>query len=225
MKLLKALTTAAAFALLPLGPLAASAQDLENLPTHVTDFATSEAPDDHVIGSEKAAITLIIWASVTCPHCGQWFTKEWPVVKSELIETEKLRVVFRPFPTAPQNLSETGFRLAECAPTEDYMEVIEYQMENQNFIKEEAQEGRAGEVFSNIAKLAGMETNEAIASCISNPDIIAQISNSALRAKVAGIRGVPAFFINGKAYKGKQDAKTLVKLISEMDEKGLSVIP
>ena len=211
--------------LIALGPVSANAQDADALPARVTDFAQTEASDDHVIGSQNAAITMIIWASVTCPHCGQWFSEEWPAVKTELIETEKLRVIFREFPTQPAELSMTGFRMAECAPTEDYMSIIEYQMENQKDIFDGAREGRGQEIYSEIAKLAGMETDDAIASCFRNPDITAHIIDNANRAKIAGIKGVPAFLINGELYNGAQDAKSLIALISDMDAKGLSTLP
>lgn len=222
---LKALMALAAIATLSFGTQTAYAQSAEDIPARVADFARAEASDDHVVGSEDAAITLIIWASVTCSHCSKWFTEEWPIVKADLVETGKLRVVFREFPTAPAELAMTGFRIAECAPTEDYMSIIEYQMENQKVIFEAAKEGRGSEIYSKIAKMAGMETNEAIATCFKNPDITSHIIDSAKRATLAGIKGVPGFLINGDTYKGKQDAKSLVKLIIEMDEKGLSTLP
>ncbi len=207
------------------GPVNAHAQDSDTLPARVTEFATSESADDHKIGHENAATTMIIWASVTCPHCGQWFSKEWPVVKRELVETGKLRVIFRPFPTAPAELAMTGFRLAECAPTEDYMAIIEYQMENQDEIFAAAREGRANEIYTQIAKKAGMETDEAIASCFKNPDITAHIIDNANRAQVAEINAVPAFLINGTLYKGALDSESLVELITKIDNEGLTRPP
>jgi len=162
-------------------------------PAKDVPFALSEAPDDHVIGSDKAPITMIVWASVTCPHCGDWFTNEWPSIKKELIETDKMRFVFRPLPTAPAQLSMIGFMMAECAPSQDYFKVVEYQMENQDMIFEQAQKGEARAEYDKIGKLA--------------------------------VGGVPAFYINGDPYEGKQDAETLTKLISGMHSKGLSKLP
>jgi len=175
-----ALMAAFGFLILPLG---AAAQQKDDLPARVTEFALTEAPDDHVVGSEDAALTLIIWASVTCPHCASWFTTDWPLVKSELVETNKLRVVFREFPTQPGNLAMAGFRLAECAPTEDYMSLIEYQMENQSAIFDAAREGRGEDAYREIARLAGMETNEAMTTCLRNPDITAHIVDNMSRAR------------------------------------------
>ena len=220
-----ALASILALTLISMTPSAAFAQDTPELPANVTDFALFEAADDHVVGSEDAAITMITWASVTCPHCGSWFSKEWPAVKADLVDTGKLRFVFREFPTAPAQLAMTGFLMANCAPSEDFMSVIEYQMENQEQIFEDVKEGRGREVYNEIAKLAGMEEEDAVTACLRNPDMLAHIQLSSDRAVAAEVRGVPAFFINGEAYKGPSDAKSLVELITDMDEKGLSAIP
>lgn len=206
-------------------PITAIAQNTDSLPTRVTDYILVEAPDDHVLGDEDAALTLMIWASVTCPHCSNWFTKEWPAIKTDLVETGKLRIVFREFPTAPGNLAMAGFSLAACAPTEDYFSVIEYQMEQQASILKAVQEGRGAEAYGEIAKLAGMTTNEAMTSCLRNPDISSHIIDNANRARLAEVNAVPGFLINGQKYKGPTDAKSLVKLINEMDEKGISTLP
>ena len=219
---LGAFIAAVGFLTLPLG---AAAQQQGDLPARITEFALTEAPDDHVVGDESAAQTLIIWASVTCPHCGSWFSDDWPIIKSELVETGKLRVVFREFPTQPINLAMAGFRLASCAPTEDYMSIIEYQMENQNAIFKAAGEGRGEEAYREIARLAGMETKEAMNSCLRNPDITARIVDNLDRATLAEVQSVPAFLINGQKYKGKSDAKSLVTLINDMDKKGVSTLP
>lgn len=195
------------------------------MPAKDVPFALSEAPDDHVIGSDKAPITMIVWASVTCPHCGDWFTNEWPSIKKELIETEKMRFVFRALPTAPAQLSMVGFMMAECAPSEDYFKLIEYQMENQTMILQQAQKGEARAEYDKIGKLAGLETQEDIQACLQNQDKLAHIHGSSERANGAAVGGVPAFYINGDPYKGKQDAETLTKLILDMNKKGLSKLP
>ena len=101
MKTLKFLTAFSTLFMVAFSPASAIAQDqpVDPLPAQVTDFATSEAPDDHTLGSEDAAITMIVWASVTCPHCANWFANDWPIVKRDLVETGKMRFIFREFPT------------------------------------------------------------------------------------------------------------------------------
>lgn len=194
-------------------------------PAKDVPFALSEAPDDHVIGSDNAPITMIAWASVTCPHCGDWFTNEWPSIKKELIETEKMRFVFRALPTAPAQLSMVGFMMAECAPSEDYFKLIEYQMENQKMILEQAQKGEARAEYDKIGKLAGLDSADDIQACLQDQEKLSHIHTNSDRANGAAVAGVPAFYINGDPYEGKQDAETLTKLILDMNKKGLSKLP
>jgi len=196
-----------------------------DIPAKEVPFALSEAPDDHVMGSDKAPITMIAWASITCPHCSDWFTNEWPTIKKELIEPGKMRFVFRELPTAPAQLAMVGFMMAQCAPSEDYFELIEYQMENQKSIFEAAEKGEARAEYDKIGKLAGLDDEDAVNACLGNQDKLAHIHMNSERATGADVQGVPAFYINGDTYKGKQDAETLTKLILNMHDKGLSKLP
>jgi predicted DsbA family dithiol-disulfide isomerase len=53
----------------------------------------------------------------------------------------------------------------------------------------------------------------------------AHIVDNANRASLANVKGVPAFLINGQTYEGPQDAESLIKLVNEMDETGISTLP
>jgi len=189
------------------------------------DFIFDESPDDHVIGSETAPLTMISYASVTCGHCGNWFSNEWPDIREALVETGKLRFVLRPLPTPPAILSMTGFIMGECAPDEDYFEVIQYQMENQTAIFEAAQAGQGQEAYAKVGALAGLNSDEEINACLSDPTHMSALQRAGARADAANVQGVPAFYVNGETYKGKQDAATIIALIEEMTEKGLSSLP
>jgi len=146
-------------------------------------FALTEAPDDHVLGSETAPITMIVWASVTCPHCSDWFTNEWPSIK-------------------PAQLAMVGFMMAQCAPEEDYFSLIEYQMENQKMIFEAAEKGEARAEYDK----AGLKNEADINACLADQNKLAHIHTNSDRANGAALKGVPAFYINGESYEGEQDA-------------------
>lgn len=189
------------------------------------DFVFTEAPDDHAIGGDFAPITMISYASVTCGHCGNWFSTIWPKVKAELVETHKIRFVLRELPTAPAPLSMTGFAMAECAPKADYMSVIEYQMENQSKIFDLAKAGKGAQAYADVGKLAGLNNNADITACLQDPSSIGHINLSQRRADAAGVKGVPAFFINGEAYQGDQSAEAFIQLVNAMIATGSSQLP
>lgn len=200
-------------------------EDDPEVSTPAIDFVFTEAPDDHVLGTETAPLTMITYASVTCGHCGSWFSDEWPDVKKALVDSGKMRFVMRPIPTPPAQLSMTGFIIAECAPSDKYFDVIQYQMENQKSILNDAQAGKGREAYGRVAAIAGLDNEEDINACLSNPDNQHPLIKAGERSHAAKISGVPSFFISGEAYKGKQDAESLIELIKGMIERGTTQLP
>ena len=59
-------------------------------------------PDgDIVLGSEKAPVTIVEYASMTCPHCAHFSTTTFPELEKRYIDTGKVRFIFREFPLDP----------------------------------------------------------------------------------------------------------------------------
>src|SRR5688572_4367834 len=50
------------------------------------------------LGDRNAPVTIIEYASMTCPHCAAFHNETMPRLKSEYIDTGKVRLVFREFP-------------------------------------------------------------------------------------------------------------------------------
>ena len=192
------------------GLLAGAAVANEGLDAPATEeeptFLYSEAPNDRTMGLEEAPNTLIVYASNTCPHCGQWFTQDWPILKRDLVETGKLRFVFRPFPTQPVQLSLTGFMMAECAADADYMTVIEDQFARQEAILTAPNGDAIRAQYNAIAKAAGLNSEAEITECLSNEENFATLEDITQKAQAAEIRGVPAFIFDGQVMKGAHDA-------------------
>ena len=136
-----------------------------------------------------------------------------------------MRFVLRPLPTPPAMLSVTGFLMAECAPKEDYFSSIEYQMNNQETIFEAAQNGTVQEEYSKVAAMVGLKNDEEINACLSQSENMDHLRLNEKRANEAKVKGVPAFYVGGQAYKGKQTSAVLVPLIESMYESGQSNLP
>ena len=81
-------------------------------------------PDgDIVLGSDKAPVTVIEYASMTCPHCAHFSTTTFPELQKRYIDTGKVRFIFREFPL--DALAAAGFMLARCAGKDKFMPVVE----------------------------------------------------------------------------------------------------
>src|SRR5262245_27472960 len=76
------------------------------------------------LGDEKAPVTIIEYASMTCPHCAHFSEVTFPEIKKRYIDTGKVRFIFREFPLDP--LATAAFMLARCSgTTERYFAIIE----------------------------------------------------------------------------------------------------
>lgn len=185
--------------------------DTKQNPATVLDGTFSEVEGDHVLGSPAAPISMIIYASVTCPHCAIWFNSVWPDVKTNYVDNNKLRVVFREFPTSPTNIAVIGFQIANCAPKDQYFEMIEHQMKEQDNIFISLKAGTGKETYLAIAKKAGLETEEAMNTCVASEAGYDRINKSMTFASAAKINTVPNFIINGEVYKSGSDYLPLSK--------------
>lgn len=199
----------------------AVAADMDRPPV-TSEFAFIEAPDDHVMGADDAPVTVIAYASVTCPHCSAWFSEDWPVVKRDLIDTGKIRFVFREFPTQPVQLAMAGFLIANCALEDGFFPSMIHQMEIQADIFEAAKAGNAQQAYLEVAQKAGLPDGAAMKTCLDDKTGYDRIQESMIRAEAAGVRGVPSFFINGEVFEGDSSAAGLIAIVMGLNAGGVS---
>ena len=177
--------------------------------------ATTLQDDDHTIGDLDAPHELVIYASVTCGHCGQWFNGEWPEVKSELIKTGRLRVAVREVPSPPASASVAGFMIANCAaPEEDWFANIERQFSQQDTIIQAVREGKGESAYLALAALSGIEGQEAFQACLESDDDFASIDRSMRRHAKTGASGVPVFYLDGERVDGAHAASDFLSNLS-----------
>src|SRR5450830_1300041 len=76
-----------------------------------------DALPEMVMGDDKAPVTVIEYASMTCPHCAHFQETTFPELKKRYIDTGKVRYIFREFPL--DSLAAAVFMLARCAGETD----------------------------------------------------------------------------------------------------------
>jgi len=180
------------------------------------DFSAELAkpgPDgDMVLGSDNAPVTVIEYASMTCPHCAHFSETTFPELKKRYIDTGKARYIFREFPF--DKLAAAAFMLARCASkdggSEKYMAVIETLFAKQN---EWVVQDDAAPRLLNIAKQLGF-SDESFKACLTNQQVlngIEQVRNRGVEK--LGVNSTPTFFVNGKKVVGDVPIETLAKEI------------
>jgi protein-disulfide isomerase len=150
-------------------------------------------PQDMVLGPADAPVTVIEYASLTCPHCSRWETEVFPQVRKEWIDTGKIRFVFRDFPL--DGLALKAAQLAHCTGDDRFWGFLQAEFGNQAAWAQDADPIGA---LAKLARLGGVP--EATArSCMADDSPLAKsVAASRTSGDNAGVEGTPTFYFNGK---------------------------
>jgi protein-disulfide isomerase len=174
-----------------------------------SDLATAGPDGDVVLGSGKAAVTVIEYASMTCPHCAHFSTTTFPELKQRYIETGKIRFIMREFPL--DALAASGFMLARCAGNDNdkYMAIVEtlFARQSEWMVREPLPP------LKSIAKQFGL-TEGSFNQCLANQKLLDGIQGVREHAaEKLGVKSTPTFFINGKKLVGDVSIEAMAKEI------------
>jgi protein-disulfide isomerase len=156
--------------------------------------------DDVVLGQPNAPVTLIEYASSTCPHCADFHEHVFEELKTNYIDTGKVRYVFREYPTAPPQVAVAGFQLARCggaSPEQYFIRLGELFRQQQAIFATGTMEG-VRQKFIEIGGAAGLSQDQ-VMQCITDEGGAERIR----RIVEAGnrdfqITGTPTFVLNGR---------------------------
>ena len=83
----------------------------------VADVAKPQSLPDMALGPAKAPVTIIEYASMSCPHCAAFEENVFPMLRSKYIDAGKVRFVFREFPLDIK--AAAASMLARCIANDD----------------------------------------------------------------------------------------------------------
>ncbi|HMG78283.1 MAG TPA: DsbA family protein [Xanthobacteraceae bacterium] len=178
------------------------------------DLAHAGPAGDVMIGSDKAPVTVIEYASMTCPHCAHFEETTLPELKKRYIDTGKVRYVMREFPL--DALAAAGFMLARCAGPDKYESVVETLFAKQ---ADWAVQNPIAPLMA-IAKQFGF-TEESFNACLANQKVLDDIQ--AVRDHAVNklsVNSTPTFFINGKRLVGDLSIEVMAKEIDPYLKEG-----
>lgn len=189
-----------------LAPLPATAAD----DVSQADLMKPQALPDLVLGSDKAPVTVVEYASMTCPHCAHFAEKTFPDFKKKYIDTGKVRYMLREFPLDP--LAAAAFMLARCAGEKDKNRY--YAMVDTLFRQQLTWAvSHPLPPLLNIAKQAGF-TKESFDACLANQKLLDGIQAERQTAIDAyKVKSTPTFFINGTRHVGALSIEEMSKAI------------
>ncbi|MBM3651195.1 MAG: DsbA family protein [Alphaproteobacteria bacterium] len=160
-------------------------------------------PGDHVLGDPKAPVTIIEYASFTCPHCAYFHLQILPDLKKKWIDTGKAKLVYRDFPL--DQVAAKAAQIAECAANDRYFGVIDL------IFRGQATWATAADPIAELAKplrIAGMGEAE-IKACLANEAKANAVIADYRGGEVLGVSSTPTLFIDGQLYKGARSVEEL----------------
>ena len=170
---------------------------------------------DMALGPAKAPVTIIEYASMSCPHCAAFDENVFPMLRSKYIDTGKVRFVFREFPLDVR--AAAASMLARCIGKDDAEKF--FGAIDTLFKQQEQLMAQPKETLIRIGRLAGMD-DQAIESCESDQ---AQLDKISADQKFAGdelkVDATPTFFINGERIKGSMSFEDIDRKIGSLLKK------
>ncbi|MFO0995630.1 MAG: DsbA family protein [Alphaproteobacteria bacterium] len=148
---------------------------------------------DRVIGKPEAPVTIIEYASLTCPHCAAFHRDTLPKLKSQYIETGKIKLIFRDFPL--DSRATVAAMVARCAPRDRYFSFVDALFRGQD---QWARSDDPMKALAQIARLGGM-TEADFEACTKNEALFQAVRKERADAESQfGVNATPSFIINGK---------------------------
>ena len=165
---------------------------------------------DRSLGKDDAPVTIVEYASMTCPHCAQFHETTYPELKKRYIDTGKVRFIFREFPLDP--LAAGASMLARCADKEQYFPLIETLFHQQ---RQWAVEKPIPPLMA-LAKQAGF-SEQKFNTCLSDQKMLDAMQVEQKRASEKfGVTSTPTLFVNGRIQKGGMSIDDLAKVIDPL---------
>jgi protein-disulfide isomerase len=174
------------------------------------DLATASPLGDMALGAANAPVTIIEYASMTCPHCAAFHRIVFPELKAQYIDTGTVRFVFREFPVDP--VAATGSMLARCIAKDDprkYHAAIDGLFATQDAWTA----NNTTDQLRGIAKQAGL-SDEGFNACVADQKLLAGLQQSRDHAfNKLKVDSTPTFFVNGKRMVGARPFEDFVTMI------------
>jgi protein-disulfide isomerase len=195
-------------------------------PDHLIGDAMAQSPTaalvakpgslpEMALGSPKAPVTIVEYASMSCPHCASFEQNVFPMIRSKYIDTGKVRYVFREFPL--DDAAAVASMLARCiagGDAEKYFDAIDRIFKQQDQLLAQPKQ-----TLESIAQKAGM-SRPAIESCEADQALLNKISVDQKFANATlKVDATPTFFVNGEMLKGNMSFEEIDKKIKSLLKK------
>ena len=148
------------------------------------------------MGNPEAGVTVIEYASLTCPHCASFHARTWPELKANYVETGKINFIFREVYFDRVGLWAAA--LARCGGPERYFGIIDILFKKQSDWSRKEDPAQIVEALYAIGRQAGLD-NDAMQACLQDREMLqAMVAVFKETTEADGVNSTPSFIINGE---------------------------
>jgi len=159
--------------------------------------------DDAVLGDANAPVTIIEFSDYQCPFCRKFWTETYSQIKSEYIDTGKVKLVFRDFPLASLHpVAQASAEAAECVREKGgdsaYFKYHDKVFSEQNILDSGNKNGPVTKTVTyteNDLKKWAKDIGYDIASCLDSGKYADEVQQDLADGQIAGFNGTPGFVV------------------------------
>lgn len=170
----------------------------------------------HVKGAADAPVTLIEYASPTCPACKYFHDTVKPMIEEQYVDTGKVKFVFREYPL--NEIDVAAYAMARCAGEDKFFDVLDDLFANQEGVRYAAQNGVVKTTLGAIGQRHGIADQAAFDACLADPEIRKALADTYATSERWGVDGTPTFIIDGVKYNFQGDLTTAAGFTKKLDE-------
>jgi protein-disulfide isomerase len=166
-------------------------------------------PQDRFLGDENAPLTIIEYASLTCPHCAAFHNETLPQLKDSWIKEGRARLVYRDYPL--DRVALTGSLVAHCFEKDEaYFAFLGLLFKDQ---RKWALSENPVEELAKMAKLGGIDQDR-FNACLQDEERLDAILGGIKHAQdTYGVKSTPSFVIDETLYPGNRSFEDFDRLL------------
>ena len=176
---------------------------------------------DVPMGDENAPVTIIEYASLTCPHCAAFHQTNWEPLKTDFIETCKARFIMREIYFDQFGL--WGAMLARSAGEMNYHRMIDMLLSRQQewyqaHVRAYQQTKNPRPIVDSlmqIGRLTGMSNQRMTESLQDAAFLEKLVADYKEYAEADNVRSTPSFLINGDMVTGNMSPSAFAEEINK----------
>ncbi len=184
-----------------------------SVPVHAEPTIDAAAAlKERAIGDPAAPVTMIEYASLTCPHCASFHNDTYKAFKERYIDTGKVRMIYRDFPL--DGIALRAAMMARCTIDQRYFGLI------QVLYKSQEKWSRARDPLAELAlvgRLAGMD-QATFDACLASEELLDGVLKIRQQGAADGVESTPTFVIAGEVYPGSRSLDELTAIIEPLLE-------